>query len=92
MSIDPSRLTEYALFRAFWQFPDVEVHAGLAHMGLDEIDDAGVQKIVELATNHDVSTLLPAAQMKTTGQLNQAHLILMTSVVMLAQDYHCLWG
>jgi hypothetical protein len=53
MPINPSSLTNYALFKKFWTTPE-GTHDGLAHRGLDEVTPLGAHNLVDFAKKHEL--------------------------------------
>lgn len=51
-SFERARLTEYPLFKLFWNSPNP--HDGTAHQGLDEVTAQGVQTLVDYAKKHNL--------------------------------------
>ncbi len=54
MPIDPAQLKNYALFQYFWDSADTPENSGLAHRGLDELDNEGAKKLIEYAKSHNL--------------------------------------
>jgi hypothetical protein len=59
MPINPSNLSNYGLFKKFWQ-TDEGTHDGLAHRGLDEVTPQGVDTLATYALDHEADGTVSA--------------------------------